>query len=162
MPLHKDISQHALQDHDRQNDDQKRPRKETSRHERDGSAPNRLPPGAGFPERKEEIRLQSPSLCVRWSVIDKEPVAGAARRLQMQRIGWVALDFAAQTVHLNINGTLVRGNARTGEDFPRNGFTRVLREKPQHCPLPVRQSYDLAALAQFSARKVECKLAKMN
>ena len=45
------------------------------------------------------------------SAVHQQAVAGAPGGLQMQRIGWVALDLAAQPVDLNIDCPLVGGDA---------------------------------------------------
>jgi len=96
------------------------------------------------------------------SVIDEQPIASAPRRLQIQWIGWVALDLAAQPVHLNIDGALVGSNTETGKGFPSDGFAWVFRQKAQHRALSVGQPYNLTALAQFSAAKIEGEIAKMH
>ncbi len=66
MPLHEDIGEHALQDHHRHDDDEKRPRVKALGQDCGHLAPERPPPGAGLRERdgKGKAHSVAPFKCV--------------------------------------------------------------------------------------------------
>jgi hypothetical protein len=59
MPLHEDKGKHALQDHHRHDDDEKRPRVKTLGQDCDHLAPKRPPPRAGLREGEGKGKAQS-------------------------------------------------------------------------------------------------------
>ena len=63
----------------------------------------------------------------------------------------IALDLAAQPVHLHVDGALVRAAAVAGERHARHGLARHRRQHAQHVALAVGEVHDL--LAALAARR---------
>src|SRR5580658_6406119 len=88
----------------------------------------------------------------RWrSWIGDQLVAGAARGLQIQRIGGVALELAAQAVDLNVDGALLRVSGRPRQRLARYADPRRRPKQSKDFALALCQTHDVFAAAQFAA-----------
>ena len=130
VPLHEDVGDHRLQDQDRHHDDQDRARVEalrqavrqrraemrkpeplrraappsTSRRQAWPAKPLRQP--KRVPMSPIRAMWRGPCRCTGRMLVHQQPVANSARRLQVDRVGGVRLDLAAQAVDLDVDGAL--------------------------------------------------------
>src|SRR5262249_57990023 len=76
--------------------------------------------------------------CRAWSWRYHQPIADAAHRLDVQRVGRIALDLAAQAIDLHVHGPLADGVAvAAGEVEPRHDLARGSREQAHHLALAI-------------------------
>src|SRR4051812_41904593 len=89
-----------------------------------------------------------------------QPIADAAHGLDDQRIGWVALNLAAQAIDLHVDGALVDRTADAGERHARHGLAGRGGEHRQHLALAVGEPHDLVAAAKLGPADMKHELAE--
>src|SRR5690606_8988789 len=87
-------------------------------------------------------------------------VADAAHGAEIQGIGRIALDLAAQPVDLHVDGALAGINAGGGEGLARYGLTGARGEHAQHLAFAVGDAHRLAVARQLAAAEVKLELAE--
>ena len=102
----------------------------------------------------------SPSAPVSAYAGDRQPVADAAHGLQVERIGRVGLDLAAQAVDLHVDGALAGRAAGHHQLVAAHRLAGRGGEDRQDLALALGQVDDLAAALQFQLLAVEGERAE--
>src|SRR6516162_3472202 len=92
---------------------------------------------------------------VRLLARDRQPVADAAHRLQIERIGGIGLDLAAQPVDLHVDGAFAGGTVARHQCQARYGFAWRRGEDRHDLALAVGEMDEIAAAAKLEALAME-------
>src|ERR1700677_2153485 len=84
----------------------------------------------------------------------------APRRLQVERVGRVALDLAAQSVHLHVDGSFLRARSRRRERLTGDAHPGSRAQQTENFSFALGEPDDFLAVPQLATFKIEDERSK--
>ena len=146
MPLHEDVGDDRLQEEDRRDDDDERAGVEPLRHDA---------PDVQRARRPKSWRRSRDEGGKRGVIARRAGGSRAAHRLQVDRVGGIDLDLAAQAVDLHVDGALVGAAPPPASSSRGDVAAGAVAEDGQDLALALGDADDLVAAAQLAAVEAE-------